>query len=318
MTDEGIRINTRSHDWFFPNSGTDPEGMDSHRIGKGSVAVPISSCYLNIPLMKVFLNILLAASLLLLTGCQREDLYGNLTEADANEMLGLLLARGVDAAKVQEKAGKFTLVVPKNQFAEAVDTLQWFGLPKQQYSSLGDLFQKSGMVSSPTEERVRYVYGLSQTIAETLSNIGGVITSRVNLVLPDNDPFSGGIKPSSASVFLKVRPGLVSTTLVPQIKNLVMNSVEGLSYDRITVTVVQADSIDYFFPVKGDDVRGKFFGVAVPKSRIGVLWGILGGALAAGMLIAVVGVMILSGAERGFGIAALGNLFRKNSTKTDA
>jgi type III secretion protein J len=260
--------------------------------------------------MKFFLHILLATSLLFLTGCQREDLYGNLTEADANEMLGLLLARGVDAAKVQQKAGKFTLVVPKNQFAKAVDTLQWFGLPKQQYSNLGDLFQKSGMVSSPTEERVRYVYGLSQTIAETLSNIGGVITSRVNLVLPDNDPFSGGIKPSSASVFLKVRPGLVSTTLIPQIKNLVMNSVEGLSYDRITVTVVQADSIDYFFPVKGDVARSEFFGIPVPTSRLGILWGLLGAALAAGIIIAVVGVLILGRVSRGSGFAFLGKSLR--------
>jgi type III secretion protein J len=267
--------------------------------------------------MKIFLNILLAASLLLMTGCQREDLYGNLTEADANEMLGLLLARGVDAAKVQQKAGKFTLVVPRNQFAEAVDTLQWFGLPKQQYSNLGDLFQKSGMVSSPTEERVRYVYGLSQTIAETLSNISGVITSRVNLVLPDNDPFNGGIKPSSASVFLKVRPGLVPTTLVPQIKNLVMNSVEGLSYDRISVTVVQADSIDYFFPVKGDDARQKFFGVPVPKSRIGVLWGILGASLGIGILVAVLGVLILGGAVRGFGLSSPLNALRKLRGRSD-
>jgi len=277
----------------------------------------MASCYHIMPLMKVFLNILLAVSLLLLTGCQREDLYGNLTEADANEMLGLLLARGVDAAKVPEKAGKFTLVVPKNQFAKAVDTLQWFGLPKQQYSNLGDLFQKSGMVSSPTEERVRYVYGLSQTIAETLSNISGVITSRVNLVLPDNDPFNGGIKPSSASVFLKVRPGLVSTTLVPQIKNLVMNSVEGLSYDRITVTVVQSDSVDYFFPVKGDSVRSDFFGVLVPTSRISVLWGLLGAAVAAGILIAVAGVLILGRFSGGFGSGFLGNVFRKNSGKSD-
>lgn len=268
--------------------------------------------------MKRLLNIFLVLGLLFLTGCQREDLYGNLTEADANEMLGLLLARGVDATKMPSKGGKFTLLVPRSQFAEAVDTLQWFGLPKQQYSNLGDLFQKSGMVSSPTEERVRYVYGLSQTIAETLSNISGVITSRVNLVLPDNDPFNGGIKPSSASVFLKIRPGLVTATLIPQIKNLVMNSVEGLSYDRITVTVLQSDSIDYFFPVKGDGKRTKFFGVEVPAARIGVLWGLVGASLALGILGTIVTLLLVMRYSDRLRIPLLNRISGYDVTKSDA
>lgn len=231
------------------------------------------------------LRLLLALGLLFLAGCKNEILYGDLSEADANSMLGLLLARGVNADKMEAKGGKFSIYVPRSQFAEAVSTLQWFGLPKQEYKSLGDLFQKSGMVSSPTEERVRYVYGLSQTIAETLSRIDGVVTSRVNLVLPDNDPFNGAIKPSSASVFLRFRPGLIPSTLVPQIKNLVVNSVEGLTYDRVAVTISQAETIDYYFPAEVGKSHDEFLGIKVDKGKSKMLAWILAGALLAGILV---------------------------------
>jgi type III secretion protein J len=234
--------------------------------------------------MKLFFRLLLVTGLLFFTGCSHEVLYGGLTEADANSMLGLLLARGLDADKLEGKGGTFSVSVPRSQFAQAVSTLQWFGLPKQQYQTLGDLFQKSGMVSSPTEERIRYVYGLSQTLAETLSKIDGVVTSRVNLVLPDNDPFSGSIKPSSASVFLRFRPGLIPTTLIPNIKQHIANSVEGLSFDRVSVTISQAESLDYFFPADVGTVHQRFLGLKVDQGEKKTLWLIMVGFLSAGVL----------------------------------
>ena len=237
--------------------------------------------------MKHLIRLVLVVGLLFLSGCKNEILYGDLSEADANAMLGLLLARGVDADKMTGKEGKFSIYVPRNQFAEAVSTLQWFGLPKQEYKSLGDLFQKSGMVSSPTEERVRYVYGLSQTIAETLSRIDGVVTSRVNLVLPDNDPFNGAIKPSSASVFLRFRPGLVPSTLIPEIKNLVVNSVEGLSYDHVAVTISQAETLDYYYPAKMGKSHDKFLGITVEAGNARRLWFVFGGMLLLGIVTGV-------------------------------
>ena len=180
------------------------------------------------------------ASALVLTGCGRSELYTGLTEREVNEMVAVMESAGLDASKTTKDSKTWTLEATPAQFPQAVALLQARGYPRERFESLGDVFKKQGFVSSPMEERARLMYGLSQELSNTLSNIDGVVSARVHLAVPEADPMSDTVKPSSASVFIKHDPQVDLSSQVGSIKALVVNSIEGLPYDRVTVVMVPA------------------------------------------------------------------------------
>jgi type III secretion protein J len=171
---------------------------------------------------------------LLLVGC-KEELYSNLAEKEANAMLAIMLKNGISCEKIPGKENTYALNVENGDIARAIELIQGQGYPQDRFATMGDIFKKEGLVSSPLEERVRYIYGLSQGISETISQIDGVLAARVHIVIPQNDPFSNKVNPSSASVFIKHRMDVDVNADLSRIKMLVVNSIEGLSYDNVTV-----------------------------------------------------------------------------------
>src|SRR5215813_6968305 len=121
---------------------------------------------------------------LLLAGC-RNELYSNLTEVEANQMLAVLMASGVSAEKTTKGKTGFTISVEERDVLKALALLNDRGFPRSTRDSIGKVFQKSGIMSSPFEERVRYIYALGEDVAQTLSHVDGVVTARVHIVLPD-------------------------------------------------------------------------------------------------------------------------------------
>lgn len=178
--------------------------------------------------------------LLLLAGCGQQVLYTGLPEKEANDMAAILLASSINCEKLSGAENTWNISVDESQFSQAVQLLNEAGYPKDTFSSLGDVFKKSGLVSSPTEERIRFMHALSDELAETLTHIHGVVTARVHIVLPDNDPYTDKITPSSASIFISYLPQINLEDCAKDIRQLVTNSIEGLSYDKVTLSMFPA------------------------------------------------------------------------------
>lgn len=183
---------------------------------------------------------LLIVGVLFLGGCKSE-LYGGLDESDANNMLAILLDNSIDAEKLpNRKEGTYALNVEDSKIPQAVKLLREHGYPREKIRSIDEMFQKDGLISSPLEERVRFIYALSQSVQETLMQIDGVLIARVHVVLPENDPAKKEAQPSSASVFIKYHPAYDLESMKSEIKLIVEKSIEGLSYDKVSVVMVPA------------------------------------------------------------------------------
>ena len=190
--------------------------------------------------MAARIRVLAIAGALALAGCQK-DVYSNLSELDANQMLAVLTASGISVEKVSKgsKDG-FTITVDDRDMLRAIALLKDAGYPKTRHVPFSKTFEKTGIMSSPFEERVRYIDALGEEIAQTLGQIDGVISARVHIVLPDAPNLGQPLKPSSAAVFIKHQPGIDLDFFQPQIRRLVSSAVEGLQYSAVTVVLVEA------------------------------------------------------------------------------
>ena len=179
-----------------------------------------------------------AALALLLAGCDKEaTLFSGLAESQANAALAALLESGIAATKAPGDEGTWNVMIGEKNFAEAATLCERRGLPRRTFNGVGVVFKKTGMVSSPSEERIRFMDAIAQDLSQTISMIDGVLDARVHVVLPENDPFAKNTLPSSAAVALRSRWDADLTEAIPQVKSLVKNAIEGLAYEKISVTV---------------------------------------------------------------------------------
>lgn len=176
----------------------------------------------------------------LLSAC-RAELYSQVSERDANEILAALYAAGIEAHKRTSDRKVWSVEVSESKLQQALQIVAARGLPREQFTNTGEVFKKEGLISTPSEERIRYIFALSQELGRTLSEIDGVVAARVHPVIPANDPLASRVRPSSASVFIKHRRNADLQALAPTIRNLVLRGIEGLEYENIALTFVAAE-----------------------------------------------------------------------------
>ena len=192
------------------------------------------------PFLSWCMAVLLAVAL---TACgNKVELMASMPETDANEVLAALSGAGISARKISGKEGMVGLAVDAAEVGRAVDLLRAKGLPRERYAGMGEVFKKEGLISSPLEERARYIYALSQELRGTLTQIDGVLAARVHVVLPERGSAGDPNTPSSAAVFIKHQEGYNLDTVQPQIRKLVTNSIPSLTPDKVSIVLIAAQT----------------------------------------------------------------------------
>jgi type III secretion protein J len=183
---------------------------------------------------------MLMLGVLALSACSSNvELFSAANEIEANEILSVLLDRDIPAQKVAGKNG-ISISVSRADVAKALDILRTQGLPRERFDGMGRIFRKDGLISSPMEERARYVYALSQELTNTLSQMDGVLVARVHVVLPEQGGVNNAPTRATAGVFIKHQSGYNLDALKPQIRALVMHAIPGLSDDGVSIALVSA------------------------------------------------------------------------------
>lgn len=208
----------------------------------------------------------LLLAVVFLTACSsKETLLRDLTERDANEIIAVLYKYNIQADKKPDAKGKtFSVTVKSGELAQSVALLHTQGLPRENRPSLQEVFKSSGFAPTPFEERVKFIYGVSQELERTISLMRGVLNARVHVVIPEKANRHTVQQATTASVFINYDSRVDLELQIPAIRKLVSEAIEGLSIDNVEVLAnpIKVDSTA--IPVASEPV-------AVPWVGLGIL-----------------------------------------------
>ncbi|KAB7897040.1 type III secretion protein SsaJ [Serratia sp. Leaf50] len=183
--------------------------------------------------------VLLSLLALCLTGC-KVDLYSGLTEADANQMLALLMLRNIDSEKQVVKENNVTVRVEQSQFVDAVEVLRQHGLPAKPTDSMNEIFPAGQLVTSPVQEQAKINYLKEQLLEKMLRAMDGVVSAQVSIA----ESISSNrrdVPIPSASVFIKFSPGINMFSREGDIRNLIFKGVPNMRAENISVVLQSTD-----------------------------------------------------------------------------
>ena len=215
--------------------------------------------------------LILLPLLLFLAGC-RTSLFEGLDEDQANRIVAALSHHGINGYKERSADQSWNVTVDDADAVVATELASAYALPRGGHSNLGELFKRQGLISSPEEDRVLYVYGLSQELSETLEKVDGVLLARVHIVLPEKDPMNPAQDTlPSASVMMRYHSDYNLEPMRDRIRGLVAGSVEGLTPARVSLTLLAVTPV-LTFPgdcVDGADITDAAGGVPATVCRNG-------------------------------------------------
>jgi len=159
-------------------------------------------------------------------------LYGRLGDKEASEVIASLEAQGI---KYQIGPGAGSIYVPADRVHRVRMDLATKGIPGGEGVGF-EIFDRSNFGISDFVQRTNFARALQGELARTISQLNGVKSARVMVVMPENRLLlkSADSRPT-ASVFVDMGGGTLATEAVNSIRSLVANAVEGLHADDVAV-----------------------------------------------------------------------------------
>ncbi len=160
---------------------------------------------------------------------QMQLLYGRLGEKDIAEVLSAIQTAGV---QYEIGTGGNSVYVPSDQVHKLRLALAAKGVPAGEGVGF-EIFDRANFGISDFVQRTNFVRALQGELSRTISQLNGVHSARVLIVVPENRLLFSDVKAKpTASVFIE---GNIGTESVNSIRFLVANAVEGLRADDVAV-----------------------------------------------------------------------------------
>lgn len=159
-------------------------------------------------------------------------LYGRL---DSKDMAEVIAAAEEKEIPYRMGAGGSSIFVPGDQVYRLRMELAANGIPNG--SGVGfEIFDRGNFGISDFVQRTNYIRAVQGELSRTISQLQGVSSARVMIVVPENRLLVTNEKGrATASVFIDTGGGQLATESVNSIRFLVANSVEGLLIDDVAV-----------------------------------------------------------------------------------
>lgn len=179
-----------------------------------------------------------------LVACEKSEVYSDLAQEDANDMLVLLTHNGIPAEitrVTRQNKTVYGVSVDPDDLDRARALLKDHNLPRPRHPGLADIFTEPGFIPTPQEQKARFLLALKGELINALEQIPDVVDADVIVNIPTPGEFGteGATERPTASVVIKVRPTsqAMASLTEEKVQRFVANAVEKLDPRDVSVVL---------------------------------------------------------------------------------
>lgn len=179
-----------------------------------------------------------------LVACEKSEVYSDLAQEDANDMLVLLTHNGISAEitrVTRQNKTVYGVSVDPDDLDRSRALLKDHNLPRPRHPGLADIFTEPGFIPTPQEQKARFLLALKGELINALEQIPDVVDADVIVNIPTPGEFGteGETERPTASVVIKVRPTsqAMASLTEEKVQRFVANAVEKLDPRDVSVVL---------------------------------------------------------------------------------